>query len=49
MLIEANNISVICVLFRDAARTTDKLALRYRKIIKKNSWQNVGKETAELL
>jgi len=34
MLIEAMNISVNCVLFRDAAKKTDNLALKYRKIFK---------------
>ena len=49
MLIGGKNISVTCVWFRKAARTTDNRALRYRMIIKKYGWQNVGKETTELL
>jgi len=35
MLIEAKNISVTRVLFRDAAKTTDNLALKCRINIKK--------------
>jgi len=41
MIIEAINISVTWVLFRKPTRTTDNLALKYRTIIKKCSWQNV--------
>jgi hypothetical protein len=46
---EAKNISVICVLLQDAARTTDKLELKYRMIIKKYSWHNVNNETTKHL
>jgi len=41
------NISVNCTFFRDAAKTTDNLALKYRMIIKKYSWKNVSKETTK--
>jgi len=41
------NISVTRVLFRDAAKTRDNLALKYRMIIKKYSWKYVIKVTTK--